>query len=163
MATTDKERESRTDATEQASGAERSGGLRESAAEAYDSARQRTAAAYGRARERASSAYANTREQAAQQIDANPFGILIGGFAVGALIAGLLPRTERENRALGAVGGRINEAAADAARAARDAGREKLDELGLNRDGLTERLGEFASSAGAAIKSARRGGNGGSA
>jgi hypothetical protein len=159
MATTDKERESSTDANEPAADAGRSGGLRQSAGEAFEAARERTAAAYGTARERASSAYASTREQAAQQIDANPFGLLIGGFAVGALIAGLLPRTQREDRALGTIGGRINETARDALSAARDAGRDKLDELGLNRDGLGERLSEFASSAGAAIRNARRGGD----
>lgn len=160
MATTDKERESPADANDQAAEAERSGGLRQSASEAFEAARERTTAAYGTARERAGNAYASTREQAAQQIDANPFGMLIGGFAVGALIAGLLPRTSRENRALGTMGGRINETAVEALRAARDAGRDKLDEIGLNRDGLGERLSELASTAGAAIRNSRRGGNG---
>lgn len=160
MATTDKQRETRTDANDQGAEAERTGGLRQSAGEAFEAARERTAAAYGTARERASSAYASTREQAAQQIDANPFGMLIGGFAVGALIAGLLPRTARENRALGTMGNRLNDTAIEAIRAARDAGRDKLDEIGLNRDGLGERLSEFASTAGAAIRKSRRGGNG---
>jgi len=155
MATTDKELDPQTDTDTPAPA-----GLRQTASEAYGAAREKTVAAYGSARDRASSAYATTRQQASQQIDANPFGMLIGGFAVGALIAGLLPRTRQENKALGAVGGRINETAREAARAARDAGRDKLDEIGLNRDGLTERLSEFASSATEAMRNSKRGGNG---
>jgi len=75
--------------------------------------------------------------------------MLIGGFAIGALVAGLLPRTDRENRTLGAVGGRIA-----------DTARDKLDELGLNREGLGDRLNEFARSTGEAIRKAGRSGNG---
>ena len=145
MATTDKEREtSKTpeDKTER-------GGLRQSTSEAYGAARQRTTAAYDSARERAGNAYASTRRQAAEQIDANPFGMLIGGFAVGALIAGLLPRTERENRTLGAVSSRIN-----------DTAKGKLDDLGLNREGINERLNEFARSTSDAFKRAGKSGNG---
>src|SRR5688572_22184147 len=127
MATTDKEPDPKTEADDKAGR-----GLRQGAGETYEAARQRTTAAYGAARERASNAYASTRQQAAQQVDANPFGMLIGGFAIGALIAGLLPRTGRENRTLGAVGGRINETA-----------RGKLDEFSINREGISERLGEF--------------------
>lgn len=148
MATTDKERET-SGATEETAGDTERGGLRQSASEAYEAARQRTTAAYGAARERASSAYASTRQQAGEQIDANPFGMLVGGFAVGALIAGLLPRTERENQTLGALGGRINETA-----------REKLNELGLNREGLSERLGEFTRRTSDAFRNAGRSGNG---
>jgi len=155
MATTDTERDPPTDTDTPAQT-----GLRQSASGAYGAAREKTAAAYGAARERASSAYATTRQQAAQQIDANPFGMLIGGFAVGALIAGLLPRTRQEDKALGAVGGRINDTAREAMRAARDAGRDKLDEFGLNRDGLSEKLSEFASSGSEAIRNSKRDGNG---
>ena len=159
MATTETERDAGTEANEP-TGTESNGGIRQSASQAYESARARTTAAYGSARDKASNAYASTRQQAAQQIDTNPFGMLIGGFAVGAIIASLLPRTRQETRALGEVGGKINQTAREAMAAARDAGRDKLDELGINRDGLTERLSEFASSAGTAIRNSRRGGNG---
>ena len=147
MAMTDKEYGTGTEPD--SAGSTEHGGLRQSASEAYEAARQRTTAAYGAARERASGAYTSTRQQAAQQIDANPFGMLIGGFAIGALIAGLLPRTDRETQTLGAVGGRIN-----------DTARGKLDELGLNREGLSERLGEFARSTSDAFRNAGRSGNG---
>lgn len=155
MATTDSESDTGS-ATDQTG----SGGLRQHAGEAYETARQKTAALYGVARENATSAYETTRQQAAQTIDTYPLAAVIGGFAIGALIAGLLPRTERENEALGPIGGKINDAAREAAFAARDAGRDKLDEFGLNREGLSERLSEFASSASEAIRNSRRSGNG---
>ena len=65
---------------------------------------------------------------------------------------------------LGTAGRRLNETAREAARAAREAGRGQLDELGLSRDGLKGKLDEFTglavdavkSSAGAAAGAARR-------
>lgn len=155
MATTDNELQG-TNSQTRAEGGERSGGLRQSASDAYEAARQRTSNAYGAVRQRASSAYSTTRDQTAAGFEAAPLAAVLGGFAIGALVAGLLPRTERENRTFGAVGNRINTTAREAAAAARNAGRDKLDELGLNRDGISERLGEFASSASAAIRNSRR-------
>jgi hypothetical protein len=152
MATTDTEGDTRNEAEETGNS-----GLRQHASEAYETARQKTAAAYGAARDGASKA----RQQTADTIDTYPLAAVIGGFAIGALVAGLLPRTERENETLGALGGRINDPAREAALAARDAGREKLDELGFNKEGLSERLSDFASSASAAIRSSRRSGNSG--
>jgi ElaB/YqjD/DUF883 family membrane-anchored ribosome-binding protein len=133
----------------------------------YASARQRTSELYGSARERASSAYATTRQGAARarqrtanEIDASPIAALVGGLAVGAAIAALLPRTKRENEALGGIGGRIQDTARDAANAAREAGRERLDELGITRDSARDRLTEIArdalkTTAGAAARSVR--------
>jgi hypothetical protein len=158
MATTDSESDTRkaTDASETGSS-----GLRQHASETYEAARQKTVALYGTARESATSAYETTRRQATETIDTYPLAAVIGGLAIGALIAGLLPRTERENQTLGPIGGKINDAAREAAFAARDAGRDKLDELGWNREGLSERLSDFANSASDAIRKSRRSGNGG--
>lgn len=158
MATTDSESDARKTTDE---GASETGGLRQHAGEAYETARQKTVALYGTARESATSAYETTRRQATETIDTYPLAAVIGGFAIGALIAGFLPRTERENQTLGPIGGKINDAARDAAFAARDAGRDKLDELGWNREGLSERLSDFANSASDAIRKSRRSGNGG--
>lgn len=159
MATTESERDARGTADQSATEAG-GGGLRQHASEAYDAARKRTAEIYGTARENATNAYEATRRQAAETIDTYPLAAVIGGFAIGALVAGLLPRTDRENEALGPIGGRINDAAREAAFAARDAGQEKLDELGWNREGLSERLSDFANSASEAIRKSRRSGNG---
>ena len=165
MATTEKE-------TEGASGADTGqaasdGKARRRASEAYEAARQRTATLYGSARDGAANAYESTRKGAAragqrtaEEINANPLAALVGGLALGAIVAGLLPRTERETRSMGALGGRINDKAREAARAARDTGRDKLDELGFNRDNLGQKISELASSASAAIRDASGDGRG---
>ena len=122
--------------------------VKRSASEAYETARQRTADLYSGAREGA----VRARRRSAEEIDANPVAALAGGLAFGAILAALLPRTRRENAALGALGGRINDSAREAVFAARDAGREKLDELGLSREGVRQKLADIASTAGTAMK-----------
>ncbi|HYE29096.1 MAG TPA: hypothetical protein VEA61_12820 [Allosphingosinicella sp.] len=134
-----------------AGGADGSGRVR-GAREAYESARERTAAAYAAARERAGSAYRNAGRRAGDGIVANPVAAVFGGLALGAIVAALLPRTQREDALLGDVGRRLNDGAREAARAAREAGRGQLDELGLSRDGLRSKLDEFTGRAVGAIK-----------
>src|SRR5688572_20912580 len=104
------------------------------ARQAFESARERTAAAYAAARERAGSAYETAGRKASQGIDSNPVAAVVGGLAIGAIVAALLPRTSREEELLGPVGRKISDGARDAARAAKEAGRGQLDELGLSRD-----------------------------
>lgn len=127
--------------------------VRSRAADAYSSARERTSAAYGAARERAGSA---TR-RAGDSVDTNPELAVIGGLALGAIVAALLPRTEREQQALGQYGRRINQTARDAARAATDAGRSKLDEIGFNKETARQKLGEVASTVGEAARNSATG------
>jgi hypothetical protein len=133
--------------------------VRQTASEAYGTAKQRTGALYESARERASSALDSTREGAAlagrktaEGVEANPIAALLGGLAIGAAVAALLPRTSREDAVLGKIGGRITDGARQAAEAAREAGREKLGELGLSREGAREKLHAFASGAGDALR-----------
>ena len=123
------------------------------AADAYETARQRTSDAYSAARETASTAGRRT----AEEIDANPIAALIGGLAIGAVAAALLPKTRREEDLFGSVGQRINDTARDAARAARDAGRDKLDELGLNAETARQRASELVGSTASAAAEAVRG------
>jgi hypothetical protein len=125
------------------------------AAEAYQAARERTAAAYAAARERAGSAYETAGRKTSEGIDSNPVAAVVGGLAVGAIVAALLPKTRREEELFGPVGRRLGDTAREAARAAREAGREQIEELGLNKDGLHRRLDKFTDRA--------VGGSGGSA
>jgi len=104
--------------------------LRDRAGDVYDSARTRAVDAYDSARERA--AAATTR--ASDGIDEAPLIALAGGLAVGVLLAALLPRTEREDKLLGPIGGRITGSARSAVDAAKEAGRDKLNELNLTRE-----------------------------
>jgi ElaB/YqjD/DUF883 family membrane-anchored ribosome-binding protein len=118
------------------------------ASEAFEAARERTSTAYGSARESASRA----RERTSQGIDSNPVGAIVGGLALGALIAAILPKSRREEEMLGDYGRRINDTAREAARAAREAGRSKLDEFGVNQDNAKQKLSDIASKAGEAAR-----------
>lgn len=134
------------------------------ARQAFESARERTAAAYATARERAGNAYETAGRRTSEGIDSNPVAAVVGGLAIGALVAALLPRTSREDEMLGSVGRKITDSAREAANAAKEAGKGQLDELGLSRDGLRSKLDEFTDRAVGAVKSsagaARRGGEG---
>ena len=145
---------------------ERTGGAREASAtgtrarvkhaataarSAVDGARDRVSSAYGGARDTMADAYASAREKAGEagrkaagEIEENPMAAVVGGLALGAVVAVLLPRSERETKVLGRVGGKINEAAKGVVQAARDAGQAKIGELGLDRakDTVRKLVGE---------------------
>ena len=104
--------------------------LRDRAGDVYDSARTRAVDAYDVARERASEVKAKT----ADQIDEAPLIALAGGLVAGALLAALLPRTKTEDKLLGPTGERITGSAKSAIDAAKEAGRDKFNELNLTRD-----------------------------
>ena len=100
-------------------------GIRRKAIEAYDGARESVGSA-GR--------------KATDAIDEAPLIALAGGLAAGALLAALLPRSEAEKRMLGPVGEKLGTRAKAAAEAAREAGSNRLKELGLTPDAATEKL-----------------------
>ncbi len=138
-------------------------GARETLAETYEGARDTVSEAYSAARERTSAAYEATREKAAEArrrtadgIDENPIVALVGGIALGALAAAVVPRTRREIEALGPLGNKLSGAARDAVDKVRSAGKEKIGELGLDhaKDSVRKLVGEAVSAAsGAAGKS----------
>jgi hypothetical protein len=154
MTSTTDDRPASTSATNSGAGAagEEKGGPAAAARQAFESARERTAAAYATARERAGSAYETAGRKTSQGIDSNPVAAVVGGLAVGAIVAALLPRTSREEELLGGVGRKISDSARQAAQAAKDAGRSQLDELGLSREGLQGKLNEFTDRAVGAVK-----------
>lgn len=102
---------------------------------AYQAARERTASAYEAARSRAS----DVTRQASDQLSIYPVGAVIGGFAVGALLAVLLPRTEQEERVLGKTGRRLTGAAKDAAQRGLEAGKDQIEQI---RASAAQRVGE---------------------
>lgn len=89
-----------------------------------------------------------------QTIDKNPLAIIAGGIAIGAIVGMLLPKTEREMKALGKAGKKLNKAAKRAAEAAKIAGKEKVDTLGLNQDALRDQFRDLVSKASEAVKAA---------
>ena len=94
------------------------------------SPRQRAIEAYGSARDRMSGA----GRRAEEALSETPLIVLAAGLAAGAAIAALLPRTRAESKLLRPVTDRARETAKTAFSAAKDAGRGRLDELGLTRD-----------------------------
>jgi ElaB/YqjD/DUF883 family membrane-anchored ribosome-binding protein len=144
----DNQFETDTSGTSSTDGGSRLGGVRTKASDAYQSARDRTSTVYGTARERASTATRKT----AEKIDTAPGAALIGGLALGALAAVLLPKTRKEEELLGTYGKQINDKAKQAAQAAKDAGKSKLDELGINKDAAKQKLSEVANQAKDAVK-----------
>jgi len=134
-------------------------GVRQNAADAYQSTRERTSAAYQTARERAGSALQGARDTArsagqrtAAGIETNPMAAVVGGLAIGLVAGAVLPKTRREQELLGSTGRRIHDTAREAVRAAKDAGRQQVEELGLSRDAVQRRLGEFTDRAVGAVK-----------
>jgi hypothetical protein len=122
---------------EQASGETRGSGARRRAIDAYDGARDRVAGAGRRATE---------------ALEEAPLIALAGGLAAGALIAALLPRTRTEAKLLRPVTERVGENAKAAAEAAKDAGKTRLDELGLTPDKASETLRSLLQGAGDAAR-----------
>lgn len=85
-------------------------------------------------RQRAIEAYGNARTRANDALDEAPLIALAGGLAAGALIAALLPRTRTEERLVRPYANRAKDTARSAAQAAKEAGRDRLNELGLTPD-----------------------------
>jgi hypothetical protein len=85
-------------------------------------------------RERAIDAYSSARDNVGASLKEAPLIALAGGLAAGALIAALLPRTDSETRLVKPTVRRVKDSARVAAKAARDVGGKRLDELGLSRD-----------------------------
>jgi ElaB/YqjD/DUF883 family membrane-anchored ribosome-binding protein len=139
---------------------------REKARQTTDAAREKALAAAASAREKATKA-ADTARKSGQKavartsagIEHNPLFAIAGGIAIGALIAGLLPRTAQEDRIAGNVGRKVRETAKKTAKNVRANAKEQLDELGLNADaakeqlrGLADKLGKAASNIGSGAK-----------
>lgn len=113
------------------------GTMRHKAIEAYDGARQ---------------SVSDAGRRATDAIDDAPLIALAGGLAAGALLAALLPRTDAEKRVLGPVGEKLGTRARAAADAARQAGTDRLKELGLTPDAAGEKLKSVFEGAGDAAR-----------
>ena len=101
---------------------------------------------YASAREKASDA----RRRAAEGINENPTAAIVGGIALGAVVAALVPRSDREAKALAPIGNKLNKAAKGAVAAAKSAGKEKIGELGLDRarDSVRKLVGDAVDAVG---------------
>ena len=79
--------------------------------------------------EKANSAFSQLGEQTSSTIDNSPLIALAGGIAIGALIAAVLPQTERETELLKPAGTKVTDAGRQAADRVREVSKAKVDEL----------------------------------
>jgi ElaB/YqjD/DUF883 family membrane-anchored ribosome-binding protein len=93
-------------------------------------------------------------QASADGIDKNPLAIVAGGIAIGAIIGMLLPKSEREQKVLGKAGKAINDTAKRAANAAKDAGKAKVNEVGLGTDAMLDQFRDLVGKASEAVKAA---------
>lgn len=137
-------------ATAKAKTTETGAAAREKAAEAYEKGREAAARGVQQSRDLAAKAAIKTGDN----IDRNPLAIVLGGIALGAIVGALLPTTEREKKVMGKAGKKINKKAREMAKAAKAAGKEKVDSLGLNGDAVREQFRDLVSKAALAVKAA---------
>lgn len=123
---------------------------RETAAKAAHDVREKAEEALRASRATARDAV----DRAGRRIDDNPLGIIVGGLAIGALVGALLPRSDREKQLLQPVGQRLGAMARQAIVAAKDAGRQELDQAGLTPSAAKDRGRELLDGVAKALSSA---------
>ena len=148
-------------ATAREKAADAIGSAKEKAGTAYEGARTYAADSAEAAREKASAAYAAARETAtsvrtrtAEGIEESPIAAVIGGVAIGVLLGALLPRSQREVETLAPLGDKLAALAKNALAAAKDAGQDTLDELGINKDAARDQVNRLIDGASKAASSA---------
>lgn len=141
--------------------AEALGTAKEKTGVAYDSARDYASIAAEAARDKANAAYVSAKDTAvtvrtrtADGIEQSPIAALVGGIAVGVLLGALIPRSQREAEALGPIGDKLGALAKAALAAAKEAGQDTLDELGVNKDAARQQVDKLIDTAGKAASSA---------
>lgn len=137
-------------ATAKAKTTETSAAARDKAAEAYEKGLEAAARGVQQSRDIAHNVAIKTNDG----IDKNPLAIVLGGIALGAIVGALLPRTERETKIMGKAGKKLNKKAKEMAKAAKAAGKEQVDSLGLNGDAVREQFRDLVSKAALAVKAA---------
>lgn len=124
---------------------DRSHDVRQKAIEAYDGARDRVAQA---------------GKRTSDGIDEAPLIALGAGLAVGALVAALLPKTRTEADLLRPVSTKLRDNARTAYDSAKQAGSERLRELGLTPDAGKDAVRKVVEGVGDAAKTSAKAGVG---
>ena len=126
----------------------------DSAKDSLATAKAKTTQSTAAARAKASEAYEKGKGKTSDGINKNPLAIVLGGIAIGAIVGALLPRTERETKVLGKAGKKLNKKARKMAEAAKAAGKDQVESLGLNGDALRLQFRDLVSKAALAVKAA---------
>ena len=137
--------------------------LRKKVADAYGSGKEKAETVVKTVKQTSAKVTGSAKTKTNESLEKNPIAALVGGLAIGAIAAALLPKTKRESDMLGKASDKVRSTASYAAKAARDAGKDQLDALGLNsgaaRDQLRsviDKIGQAASTASKAATDAVR-------
>ena len=132
--------------------------LRKKVADAYGSGKERAETVVKTVRQTSAKVTGSAKTKTNESLEKNPIAALVGGLAIGAIAAALLPKTKRENDMLGDASNKVRSTASSAVKAARDAGKDQLDALGLNsgaaRDQLRTVIDKISQAAATASKAA---------
>ena len=80
----------------------------------------------------------SAKAKTSKTIETSPLAMVAGGVAIGAIVAALLPNSEREKKILGGAGRKLNDTAKTAVKAAKTAGAAHMVDVGLNSETLRE-------------------------
>ena len=137
--------------------------LRKKVADVYESGKEKAETVVKAVREGSVKVTDSAKTKTNESLEKSPITALVGGLAIGAIAAALLPKTRRESDLLGSASNKVRSSASTAAKAARDAGKEQLDVLGLNsgaaRDqfrSVIDKIGQAAATASKAATDAVR-------
>lgn len=132
--------------------------LRKKVTDAYGSGKEKAETVVKAVRQTSAKVTGSAKTKTNESLEKNPIAALVGGLAIGAIAAALLPKTKRESDMLGSASNKVRSGASAAAKAARDAGKEQLDALGLNsgaaRDQLRSVIDKIGQAAATASKAA---------
>ncbi len=137
--------------------------LREKVSAVYSSGRDKAETALKSVRDSSAKAASATKDSVktaarttTAELEKNPLISLVGGIALGAIAAALLPKTERETKMLGKTSTRLRETASDAVTAARTAGKDQLDALGISTGAARDQLRDVITKIGEAATTATK-------
>ncbi len=129
---------------------ERLSAATDSARELAGSAKERGGELVATGREKVSHGVDVTREKAhaaaekgKETFENNPLAVVAGGLVLGAIVAALLPTSEKEREKLGGAGTKLKDKVKTAANAAKQTASTKMEESGLNADALKGQIGEL--------------------
>jgi ElaB/YqjD/DUF883 family membrane-anchored ribosome-binding protein len=131
------------------------------ASETTSVARKKAVDVYGLSKDAATRGVQSSKELANRAVmksgdtlDSNPIAMVVGGIALGAILGALLPKSEREEQILGKAGKKLNGKMRDVALAAKEAGKDKIDSFGINKDFARDQFRDLVSKATEAVKAA---------
>ena len=131
------------------------------AREKMSESKQRAAALLGDGKAKAAEGVAATREMAKtaagkseEAITKHPLAVVAGGLALGLLVGLLLPKSKAETKYVGGTGKRINDTARKMYGAARDAGQQQFETLGVSAGSIQDQVKDIFGKVIEVVKSA---------